>query len=313
MQNFVMGEFHELQALAKINLRLKVVGRLENGHHLLQMVNVLTSLSDSIKIAIKKTPSINIQVSGYEENGLPSSSSDNIIYETIHSFFSAISLDYGADVLLEKNIPIGAGLGGGSSDAATILRYLSEVFSSEVILRKLDLFALGTSLGADIPYLLNGGLALVEGIGEVITPIQISNDLFSNLQCAILVPNERINTAQAFKLYREHNPEIRFDNSDLLTADNCFNILNSSNNFQSLLDLCENDLTAPAELISNQVKETLALFKNDNLVKVCLTGSGSAMFVLPKDRKIDLINVLRTKIIEKNINFLKIIHINLLV
>ena len=105
MQNFVMGEFHELQALAKINLRLKVVGRLENGHHLLQMVNVLTSLSDSIKIAIKKTPSINIQVSGYEENGLPSSSSDNIIYKTIHSFFSAISLDYGADVLLEKNIP----------------------------------------------------------------------------------------------------------------------------------------------------------------------------------------------------------------
>ena len=195
--------------------------------------------------------------------------------------------------------------------------FLAKNFSSEISSHNLDLFSLAKSLGADIPYFLKGGLALVEGIGEKLTSISGPNNLFSDIPCVILIPNDRINTAQAFKLYRELNPEITISNSKILTPKSCSDIfsdgLNSANNYQSFLELCENDLVSPAELISGQVKKTLESFENDDLVKVFLTGSGSAMFVLPKVPKIDLFSVLNRKVAEKNIDFLKIIPVNLLV
>lgn len=152
------------KAYAKINLGLDVIGRLENGYHQVRMIMQTVGIYDVLTFAPAES-GIRISMDGGE---LPTGE-DNLIYKAARLLMEAGGAKAGADIHLEKHIPIAAGMAGGSSDAAATLLGLNELlglgFSRE------QLRQLGVRIGADVPYCIMGGTALAEGIGEVLTPL----------------------------------------------------------------------------------------------------------------------------------------------
>jgi len=289
---------YNLLAYAKLNLRLKIVGRREDGYHLLSMVNSLIDLADEMEIEVSQQGDCYVSCDKLV-------SEENIIYKAIKMFLEQAHLKVGVKVNLKKNIPMGAGLGGGSSDAATILQFLAEFFPQEA--ERIDLSQLALQLGADVPYFMTPDLALVEGIGEKITPL-ISQ--VEPLDLALLIPEQHISTPQAFSLFRQTHQSLVNDNDmDFVRLKKIFE---KKCDYQGLLDISCNDLTEAAKLLSSQVGQAFEVLSQLNFGKICLTGSGSAMFIIPKDDGKNLIAKLKKSLLEKNLSFLKIIPIKLL-
>lgn len=153
-----------IRAYAKINLSLDVLGTLPNGYHNVKMVMQTVSLFDSV--SLEKTES------GIELDStlrfLPSNS-DNLAYAAAEAFFRESGIKGGVKIFLKKHIPVGAGLAGGSSDAAAVLRGLNRLYGANLKTRKLC--EIGKTLGADVPYCIIGGTRLAEGIGEKLSPL----------------------------------------------------------------------------------------------------------------------------------------------
>jgi len=154
-----------LSAAAKLNLHLSVIGRRPDGYHLLNMIMIKLSLADQINLIRRNGHGINLTIQGAD---LPRGR-DNLIVKAAEDFYKATGIEPGVEISLVKNIPVAAGLGGGSSDAAAMLKGLNELHGS--LLNQDELFKLGLALGADVPFFLfSGSTALVEGIGERISP-----------------------------------------------------------------------------------------------------------------------------------------------
>lgn len=155
----------KLFAPAKVNLRLEVLGELPNHYHLVRMFNIMVSLFDEIELQFEKS-GIKIEA----DNPLVPKGKDNLIYRAVDYFQKRFGYDFGVKIWVKKKIPLGAGLGGGSSDCAVVLRALCERFGVSVY--KLNLEEVAYNLGADVPYLVFGGPSWVEGIGELIEPVK---------------------------------------------------------------------------------------------------------------------------------------------
>lgn len=154
----------ETRAYAKINLSLDVTGRLENGYHLVRMVMQTVGIYDVLKF--EKTKG---EITVVADNKELPSVQDNLIYKAVSLMKETYGISGGVKVLLEKNIPIAAGMAGGSTDAAAALKAMNALYELDLSLQELQ--KLGVRLGADIPYCLLGGTALAEGIGEILTPL----------------------------------------------------------------------------------------------------------------------------------------------
>ena len=155
---------YEIRAYAKINLSLDVTGRLENGYHLVRMVIQTVGIFDELWFE-KTKDEITITADSGELPG----EKDNLIYKAAALMKETYGISGGVKVSLKKNIPIAAGMAGGSTDAAAALKAMNELYGLGLGLRELQ--ELGVKLGADIPYCLLGGTALAEGIGEILTPL----------------------------------------------------------------------------------------------------------------------------------------------
>lgn len=151
------------KAYAKLNLSLEVGGVLENGYHLIKSVMQSISLHDTV--TLKRSRGISLNVGS---NRVPSDSR-NIAYKAAELFFKESGIDGGAEIELKKSIPVCAGLGGGSSDGAAVLRGLNRLYGTPFSAERLT--ALGASLGADVPFCIKGGTAFATGIGEVLEPL----------------------------------------------------------------------------------------------------------------------------------------------
>lgn len=153
-----------IRAYAKINLSLDVLGVLPNGYHNIKTVMQTVSLFDSV--SLEKTES------GIELDStlhfLPNNS-DNLAYAAAAAFFRESGIKGGVRIFLKKYIPVGAGLAGGSSDAAAVLRGLNRLYGAK--LKTGRLCEIGKPLGADVPYCIIGGTRLAEGIGEKLSPL----------------------------------------------------------------------------------------------------------------------------------------------
>jgi len=153
-----------LFAPAKLNLHLSVVGRRADGYHLLETFMVKVDLADRLTL-VRREGGVRLRVMGAD---LPEDEG-NLVFRAARFFFRATGLKSGVDVALEKKIPLAAGLGGGSSDAAAALLGLNEMFDHP--LDRESLAAIGLNLGADVPFFLYpGSAAWVKGIGEEIYP-----------------------------------------------------------------------------------------------------------------------------------------------
>ena len=165
---------YSLPAPAKLNLFLHVVGRRCDGKHLLESVFVLIDLCDELDLEERS--------SGWDFR-------DDLTYKAAMLLKERFNIDSGVDITLRKNIPVGAGMGGGSSDAATALIGLNKLW--RIGLDRSELAQLGLSLGADVPFFINGENSFVEGIGEVFTPLKHElpkkyATIFSRWQCGLL-------------------------------------------------------------------------------------------------------------------------------
>ena len=180
---------HDCAAPAKLNLFLHVVGRRVDGYHLLQSVFQLISLSDRLHFDLRDDERI-VRVT--DVPGVPQE--DDLIIRAarrLQETATARGLSVrGVDVRIDKRIPMGGGLGGGSSDAATTLMALNALWKLE--LPRTELMALGVTLGADVPFFLLGQNAFVEGIGEQLTPVETPDGWFVVIHPGVSVPTPPI-------------------------------------------------------------------------------------------------------------------------
>jgi 4-diphosphocytidyl-2-C-methyl-D-erythritol kinase len=152
-----------LKSPAKLNLRLEVLGRLPNKYHLLRMFNLTVDLCDLIKIDFRGK-----KIEVMADDPLIPAGPKNLAFKAADYFRRKFKTDFGAKIRIQKKIPVGGGMGGGSSNAATVLGALLKKFNIKS--SSLDLEEIAYHVGADVPYLLSGGPAWVTGIGEKIEP-----------------------------------------------------------------------------------------------------------------------------------------------
>ncbi|MEK7768601.1 MAG: 4-(cytidine 5'-diphospho)-2-C-methyl-D-erythritol kinase [Pseudomonadota bacterium] len=173
-------------APAKLNLFLHVVGRREDGYHLLQTVFRFLDFSDQLRFALQKNGAVKLHT---PTPGVPEESDLCIRAAQLLRQESGTSL--GVEIFLEKRIPMGGGLGGGSSDAATTLLALNRLWG--LGWKRSRLMELGLRLGADVPVFIFGENAFAEGIGEKLTPIMLPSAWY-----LVLTPPVQVPTAQVF-------------------------------------------------------------------------------------------------------------------
>lgn len=181
-----MHDFQPFLAPAKINLFLHITGQRPDGYHLLQTVFCLLDFHDTIYLKpnnnkeIKRTNPI----AGVAE-------SQDLCVRAARLLQQHTGCSKGVDIAVTKNIPMGGGLGGGSSDAATVLLALNRLW--QLNLSRAELIHLGLTLGADVPFFIFGQNAWAEGIGEQLIPITLKNAYY-----VVLTPNVHVSTAQIF-------------------------------------------------------------------------------------------------------------------
>ena len=185
----------QLKAPAKVNRFLHITGQRPDGYHLLQTVFQLIDLEDHVTLDYRADGAI-IRTNG-PTNVKPE---DDLVIRAAQLLKKATNTPLGCDIHLQKNIPMGAGLGGGSSDAATVLWGLNEMWGTG--LTRQELMNLGVQLGADVPFFLLGQNAFAEGIGEILHPIELPETTL-----LVTYPKVHIPTVDIFKspdLTRNH-------------------------------------------------------------------------------------------------------------
>lgn len=244
---------YDVPAPAKLNLFLHVVGRRADGYHLLQSVFALIDWSDTLHFERREDARIARHDLGA---ALPD---DDLCLRAARALQSASGTRLGADISIDKQLPWGAGLGGGSSDAASTLLALNRLWGLDWPRERL--LALAVTLGADVPFFVGGRNAWVEGIGEKLTPIELAPRWLAVLKPAVAIP-----TAAIFgsPLLTRHLAEPK-------QAAILFDFLANPQGFG------RNDLQAPAQAASSEVTEALELM-GARYGASRMTGSGSAVF-----------------------------------
>ncbi len=181
-----MRSLHNVLAPAKLNLFLHITGRRDDGYHLLQSVFMLIDWCDTLHFDVRDDGVIEREDLNV---ALPA---DDLVMRAAQSLQRASGTHLGAHIAIEKHIPAQAGMGGGSSDAATTLLALNRLWHLNWPLSKL--IPLGLALGADVPFFLGGHNAWVEGIGEKMTPIEVPPARF-----AVVKPHAGLETTKIFR------------------------------------------------------------------------------------------------------------------
>ncbi|MFG6448952.1 4-(cytidine 5'-diphospho)-2-C-methyl-D-erythritol kinase [Roseateles sp. BYS180W] len=283
-----MRALYDLPAPAKLNLFLHVVGKRPDGYHLLQSLFVPISWADTLHIERRDDALLRRHDLS---QALPE---DDLCLRAARLLQQASATSLGADIHIEKQVPSGAGMGGGSSDAATVLLALNRLWGLNWPLSRL--LPLGLQLGADVPFFLGGRPAWVQGIGEDLLPLALPTQRF-----AVVKPPASLGTKEIFSsplLQRSNSVAIVAGFPALNGADDKREAGVGSGGAEAGLDSSlgggksavqptvlqqlssgwgRNDLQAAAEAASEQVSEALAFLKQ-RFGNSRMTGSGSAVF-----------------------------------
>jgi len=247
------------RACAKINLYLRVTGRRADGYHELDSIFVPISLSDRIKLEVRPASVSSIALRCNVASLADAQS--NLAAHAAHAFLREFGISAQVMIDLEKTIPAGAGLGGGSSDAGTVLRMLTSVLAPKRQDANARLREIAVGLGADVPFFLVPRPSRVTGIGERIEAIEN----FPTLHLVIAVPPIEVPTASVFKELRREEwsgppSTVDFDTMHLV-----------------------NDLEAPAMRLYPQIARLKALLHECGASTTSMSGSGGAVFGLYPD------------------------------
>ncbi|MFO7735442.1 MAG: 4-(cytidine 5'-diphospho)-2-C-methyl-D-erythritol kinase [bacterium] len=261
----------ELKCPAKINLMLRISG-FDSGKSLHTIESVMLPVSLYDTLVVSPSSEFNINMSNYEET-LPVK--DNILYKIWSLFRGKKGMDIPLfSIEVEKNIPSGAGLGGGSSNGAAFLLYLKEKYCPHM--DKRELVSLAHAVGSDIPFFIEGTPCRVSGTGEILTPVSISLD---NCFFLLVKPDISVSTREAYTLYRKNY----LTNISGVGINVGRKIAQRS--LKSIEDLIHNDLEGP--LFSEY--PVLADIREDIVAagarKAFMTGSGSTMVGFFRDKR----------------------------
>ncbi len=253
-----------LRAHAKINLTLDITGRRPDGYHLLRSVMQSISLADLI--TLRKSDG---KIAVTTDNPLLPTDERNICWQAAAIFLKHIGKSQGVTVGIEKRIPIAAGLGGGSSNAAAVLVGLNELYGSALSLAKLQ--ELGLQVGADIPFCLQGGTALVEGVGEQVTPLVMAPSDFNGAVLVLLKPEANISTGEIYRRFDPKNYGTSFTRDFMA-------LWAGQSSLNSLSGACGNVL----ETVTSELVGEIEIWKERLLAQGALaaqmSGSGPTVF-----------------------------------
>jgi len=262
---------------AKINLHLEVIGKREDGFHELAMIMQNIDLSDYLEFQINNEGLIKLES---DSNDL-SLSDDNLIIKSANLLRKKSNIDYGANIFLRKNIPIGAGLAGGSSNAAATLIGLNKLW--DLNLDQETLCALASTLGSDIPFFINGGIQLCFGRGEILEKLD------SKFEYGVILlknPNVSVSTADTYKKYSSSFCDKYLTSEEMIVKirkdlrANGLKRLNFDNKHMTI----KNDLQLVVEKENDSVKQALYLLSTlKNCLTYSMSGSGPTCFALFKD------------------------------
>jgi len=244
-------------APAKVNLLLKIVSKREDGYHNLFSVVDPISLYDILHI--EEEPSGNVIVK--DDKGLLPEGDKNTVFRAVMLLKQRYGVVRGVRVLIEKNIPIGSGLGGPSSDAATALKALNVLW--ELHIEDRTLMALGAEIGADVPLFLYGRSCIMEGIGERITPLPLPR-----LWYLVVYPNMVLSTAE---VYRRLKIVLTKGENDIKLTGNLASAYDVSR-------ILENDLENVGTLMCPTIQNVKERLMSAGSIGALMSGSGSSVF-----------------------------------
>ncbi len=261
------------KAYGKVNLGLDIIGRRSDGYHLVKMIMQSLDIYDTLTFE-KQESGIDITLAGEGGKGL-SLGEDNLIYKAAACIIERTDYKGGIRITLDKNIPIAAGMAGGSSDCAAALKGVNELLGAG--LSEEELREIGVTLGADVPYCVMGGTALSEGIGEELTR------LTPLPECVFVVakPLCSVSTAEAYGGYDKleelgrdiPHPDIDAQVKALMAGD----LEGVVSNFGNVLEY----VTAS---LHPEIAELEKLMKESGAMNAMMSGSGPTVFGIYKDR-----------------------------
>jgi 4-diphosphocytidyl-2-C-methyl-D-erythritol kinase len=244
---------------AKINIGLNITRRLRSGYHTIESCFCPVGIHDIIEV--KKSNSSNLI-----ETGIPITckEKDNLLLKVLNE----IKIDKSYSIHLHKNIPIGSGLGGGSSDAAFLIKYLNT--KKETKISKKNILEIAESIGSDCPFFIDNKIQYVTGTGNIFDEISID---IRNKYIVIYSPDEKISTSDAYQAIKPKKPN--YNLKEVLENENIENWKN----------FIKNDFEEYALKKINSLKKIKDSLKNKGAKYISLSGSGSSVFGVFDDKK----------------------------
>ena len=250
----------QVEAFAKVNWSLDITGVREDGYHLMDMLMQPVSLSDEITLTL--SDDLSISAGGYPPVRADQS---NLAYRAAAVLKSVTGYPGGVSVHVHKRIPVGAGLGGGSADAAGVLFGLNRLWNLGLSLN--DLCEIGLRLGADIPFCLHGGLTRTRGIGELMEPIP----LYVNYWLVLVQPCRGLNTGEVFRAWAEEKSVFHPDTESAVHA-------LRNGNLPLFCKSIGNVLQPVSSRLRPEIASAITALTDAGAVRALMTGSGSAVF-----------------------------------
>ncbi len=258
-----------LKSRAKINLSIDVLGKRQDGYHLVEMIMQTIDLYDLIEINEKDNDQITIKSTSDE---IPLDC-NNLVYKAANLIKKTFNINKGVEIHIKKNIPVAAGMAGGSSNAAAVLVGLNKLWNLNLSNQQLE--KIGLKLGADVPFCINGGAVLASGIGEELTPIK---GLTKDVCILVCKPDLFVSTKEVYECIDSKDIDKRPNNKFLIEclknedtrqlAENMFNVLEG--------------VTMDKHPVIQQIKDIMT---NNRALGAMMSGSGPTVFGLYENRE----------------------------
>lgn len=257
----------KVRAAAKLNLMLDMVKKLDNGYHSLFMVMQSVSLYDTVDVQQNNLGKIIIE----SDNSEMPKDSTNIAYKCAEKFFDTVGISQrGITIGIGKNIPMAAGIAGGSADGAAVLYCLNRIYGAN--LSNAELCEIGSKVGADIPFSLTGGTAVVLNTGNVIAPVKPLSD------CKIIIvkPQQDVSTKLAYAMLDSVQRLRHLDRVGMLEAA-------ANGDYKGICSKCGNVFEQAVEVPERPyIKSTM---RNHGADACLMSGSGPTVFGLFSDNE----------------------------
>lgn len=250
-----------LRAYAKINWYLRIIGKRPDNYHSLEMIMQHIDLYDDLYIEAMPSKELRLTVEGSDSL---TRSDDNLALKAARLLQAQSRTEQGAHILLKKSIPVGAGLGGGSADAAAVLIGLNKLWNTNYSLPELQ--KIGLKIGADVPYCLEPRPALVTGIGEVVEPADLGDDAW----LILIKPEASLATGKVFSGYQAWEDPVFKLNASLDAI--------RGGQYELLDRFGGNSLLSSAIDLLPEISHLILLLKENGAAYAQMSGSGSVVF-----------------------------------